>query len=868
MPQTTKDTPMMQQYWAIKKDYQDAFLFYRIGDFYELFDDDAIKGSQLLELTLTARNKSAKDPIPMCGVPHHAAQNYIDILIDKGYKVAICEQVEDPKQAQGMVKREVIQLITPGTMMDQNASTAKQNNYLTALTLTDTLYGLAYSDLTTGEVRTTTLHTFNEVINELLNLSTKEVVVDDNISDEERQQLQSLGMMISHDKVLQDSSELHFVSQQIIKQGEIAALKILISYLLETQKRTLSHLQQAESYEIDQYLRMNHSAKSNLELFESLRTGKREGTLLWLLDKTKTAMGGRLLKQWLNRPLLNAKLLNQRQEIVATLVDHYFERATLQQSLQKVYDLERLAGRIAFGSANGRDLIQLYNSLSQIPTIKDVLQQLPEPSLQKLGTDLDDLADIRDLIQRAISEEAPISITEGNIIKAGYNQQLDDYRDAVNNGQKFLVKLEAEERKKTGISTLKVGYTRVFGYYIEVTNANKGNVPTDRYQRKQTLTNAERYITPELKDHEALILQAKEKSTELEYQLFVNVRDQIKSQTERIQALAKQIAALDVLQGFAVVSENNRYVRPQLSTRSQDIEIVNGRHPVVEQVLAANEFIPNSVEMNSDTDILLITGPNMSGKSTYMRQLGLIVIMAQIGCFVPADSAKLPIFDQIFTRIGAADDLISGESTFMVEMKEANDALLHGTRHSLLLFDELGRGTATYDGIALADAIIEYIHDHLGAKTLFSTHYHELTQLADRLSKLRNVHVGATEENGKLIFLHQVLPGPADKSYGIHVAKLAGLPNDVTQHAAQVLEVLEAEGSDLVNEIPAAEQLPLFRITEDPKPAEQTAVPAKPDPAVSAVLAEIKDTNLMQTTPIDAMNLINQWQKEINERAK
>lgn len=868
MPQTTKDTPMMQQYWAIKKDYQDAFLFYRIGDFYELFDEDAIKGSQLLELTLTARNKSAKDPIPMCGVPHHAAQNYIDILIDKGYKVAICEQVEDPKQAQGMVKREVIQLITPGTMMDRNASTAKQNNYLTALTQENGIYALAYSDLTTGEVRTTTLHTFNEVINELLNLSTKEVVVGDQIAESEQQQMQALGMMISKDKTLKDSSEFHFVSQQISNQGELAALKILVSYLLETQKRALSHLQQAESYEIDQYLRLNHSAKSNLELFESLRTGKREGTLLWLLDKTKTAMGGRLLKQWLNRPLLDAKLLTQRQEIVATLIDNYFQRTTLQQALQKVYDLERLAGRIAFGSANGRDLIQLYNSLSQIPAIKDVLQQLPEPALQRLGESLDDLADIRDLIQQAISEEAPISITDGNIIKSGYNQQLDDYRDAVNHGQDFLVQLEADERKRTSISTLKVGYTRVFGYYIEVTNANKNNVPTDRYQRKQTLTSAERYITPELKDHEALILQAKEKSTELEYQLFVNVRDQIKDETERIQALAKQIAALDVLQGFAVVSENNRYVRPELSTNSQDIEIVNGRHPVVEQVLAVNEFIPNSVTMTADTDILLITGPNMSGKSTYMRQLGLIVIMAQIGCFVPADRAKLPVFDQIFTRIGAADDLISGESTFMVEMKEANDALLHGTRHSLLLFDELGRGTATYDGIALADAIIEYIHDHLGAKTLFSTHYHELTQLSDRLPKLRNVHVGATEENGKLIFLHQVLPGPADKSYGIHVATLAGLPNDVTQHAAQVLQVLEAEGSDLVNDLPTAEQLPLFRIAEEPAPEPKQVTAPELIPEVTSLLAAIKNTNLMQTTPIDAMNLINQWQKEIEQQSK
>ncbi|MFD1464763.1 DNA mismatch repair protein MutS [Lapidilactobacillus mulanensis] len=863
MPQTTKDTPMMQQYLAIKKDYQDAFLFYRIGDFYELFNDDAIKGSQILELTLTARNKSAQDPIPMCGVPHHAAQNYIDILIDKGYKVAICEQVEDPKLAQGMVKREVIQLITPGTMMDQNATTAKQNNYLTALTRFDAIYALAYSDLTTGEVRTTTLHTFNEVVNEVLNLNTKEVVVDEKVSSEERQQLQTLGLMISENKKISDSSEFHFVAQKTKRPGELAVLKILVNYLLSTQKRSLSHLQQAESYEIDQYLRMNHSAKSNLELFESLRTGKREGTLLWLLDKTKTAMGGRLLKQWLNRPLLNEAQLNQRQEVVATLIDHYFERVTLQQALQKVYDLERLAGRIAFGSANGRDLIQLFNSLSQIPTIKSVLQGLPEPTLQKIGRDLDELADIRDLIDAAINEETPVSITDGNVIKTGFNAQLDQYRSAMTDGQSWLAQMEADERKATGISTLKVGYNRVFGYYIEVTNANKKLVPTDRYQRKQTLTNAERYITPELKDRESLILQAREKSTELEYQLFVEVRDQIKDQTGRIQDLAKQIATLDVLQGFAVLSEAGRYVRPELSTKSQDIELINGRHPVVEKVLPANTYIPNSVIMKADTNILLITGPNMSGKSTYMRQLGLIVIMAQVGCFVPAESAKLPIFDQIFTRIGAADDLISGESTFMVEMKEANDALLNGTSHSLLLFDELGRGTATYDGIALADAIIEYIHDHLGAKTLFSTHYHELTQLSERLEKLENVHVGATEENGKLIFLHQVLPGPADKSYGIHVAKLAGLPSQVTKHAAQVLHVLEADGNELVNEdLPLTEQLPLFTIADKPAPEKQA--PPQIPTEVQTLIDQIKTTNLLQLTPIDAMNLINEWQKSLN----
>lgn len=866
MPQKTKDTPMMQQYLAIKKDYQDTFLFYRIGDFYELFYDDAIKGSQLLELTLTARNKSATDPIPMCGVPHHAAQNYIDILVDKGYKVAICEQMEDPKLAQGMVKREVIQLITPGTMMDQDPSAAKQNNYLTALQVAKKNYALAYADLTTGEVKVTSLHSFGEVMNELLNLNTKEVVITNDLPKDQQKTLIKLGLMLSKNKQLAESSEFSFTAQRIKNPDQRQALQILISYLLATQKRSLGHLQLAEAYQIDQYLRMDHTVKANLEVFNSLRTGKRDGTLLWLLDKTKTAMGGRLLKQWLDRPLLDQAALIRRQDVVATLIAHYFERLDLQKALQKVYDLERLAGRIAFGSANGRDLIQLLNSLNQVPLIKATLAKMSGSALDSYQEQLDELSDVRALISTAISEDAPISITEGHVIKPHYNDQLDQYRDAMENGKGWLAALEAKERKLTGISTLKVGYTRVFGYYIEVTNANKALVPEDRYSRKQTLTNAERYITPELKEHETLILQAQERSTELEYQIFVQVRDQVKAETKRIQQLAKVISALDVLQSFAVVSEQEHYVRPELSTTSQDIKVIKGRHPVVERVLGANEFIPNSIEMDGQTNILLITGPNMSGKSTYMRQLGLIIILAQIGCFVPAESAKLPIFDQIFTRIGAADDLISGESTFMVEMKEANQALTQATSRSLLLFDELGRGTATYDGIALADAIIEYIHDHLGAKTLFSTHYHELTQLAERLPKLRNVHVGATEENGHLIFLHQVLPGAADKSYGIHVAQLAGLPNAVIKRAGKVLRVLEAEGNDLADsDATITEQIPLFNLTTEPEPLPTVAEENPVDPALQNLAGEVKAADLNQMTPMQALNLIQHWQSLLQE---
>lgn len=867
MPQKTKDTPMMQQYHAIKKDFQDAFLFYRIGDFYELFNDDAIKGSQLLELTLTARNKNAKDAIPMCGVPHHAAQTYIDILVDKGYKVAICEQMEDPKLAKGMVKREVIQLITPGTVMDQDPNAAKRNNYLTALVKQQQTYGLAYADLTTGEVKTTTLKNFNEVLNELLNLNTKEVVLTQALSTEQSKVLKQLGIMVSLNLHPQESSEYHFVVQKITEPKEKKALLLLISYLLTTQKRALSHLQLAQAYQVTQFLRMDPRVKTNLELFESLRSGKRSGTLLWLLDRTKTAMGSRLLKQWLNRPLLDPQRLQARQQIVSVLISHYFERVALQDALKKVYDLERLAGRIAFGSANGRDLLQLLNSLTQVPKVKDILVKLNHPALRQFAEQMVDLPEVRDLIKKAIRSDAPISTTEGHLICDGYNQQLDEYRQAMANGKQWLAKLEQHERQVTGVSTLKVGYNRVFGYYIEVTNANKSLVPTDRYQRKQTLSNAERFITPELKDHETLILEAQERSTELEHQLFVEVREQVKAKTSAIQSLAKVLSALDVLQSFAVISEKNHYVCPKLTAMSQDIEVVNGRHPVVEHVLAANEFIPNSLTMDGETDVLLITGPNMSGKSTYMRQFGLIVIMAQIGCFVPADQAQLPIFDQIFTRIGAADDLISGESTFMVEMKEANQALQQATKRSLLLFDELGRGTATYDGIALADAIIEYIHQHLGAKTLFSTHYHELTQLEERLPRLRNVHVDATEDDGKLIFLHQVLPGAADKSYGIHVAQLAGLPKSVITRADKVLHVLEAQGSDLARAQTKGQEsaeIPLFEIADKPTP------PPAPRPQLSAALknlqSEIKATDLTQLTPLQALNLIDHWQQLLKKK--
>ncbi|WP_367369526.1 DNA mismatch repair protein MutS [Pediococcus parvulus] len=879
MPQKTSDTPMMQQYMAIKKDYPDAFLFYRIGDFYELFYDDAIKGAQILELTLTSRSHNATDPIPMCGMPHHAVQNYVDILIEKGYKVAICEQMEDPRLAKGMVKREVIQLITPGTVTDSNVNEAKSNNYLTALTTDDTkLFGFAYTDLSTGELKTSHLDSLEAVINEVVNLRSKEIVVDQSIDERIQDSFKKLNIMVSHQNKIEVKAELSYLTQSLTEKLEKSTVETLLTYITVTQKRSLAHLQKAVAYEPSYYLRMDHYSKYNLELTRSIRSGKKQGTLLWLLDETRTAMGGRLLKQWLDRPLIQKKQIEDRQIKVAELLDHYFERSNLQDELVKVYDLERLAGRVAFGSVNGRDLIQLKTSLRQIPKIQHVLSDLDDKVFGEMLAKLDPVDDIADLIERSIVDEPPISVTEGNVIKDGYNAQLDKYRDAMTNGKKWMAELEASERKATGIRNLKVGYNKVFGYYIEITKTNLGNVPEGRYERKQTLTNAERFITPALKEKESLILEAEDKSTTLEYELFTKIREQIKQVIDRLQKLAKQVATLDVLQSFVVVSENYHFIKPTL-TKNHSIDIVGGRHPVVEKVMGRQSYVPNDVKMADNVDILLITGPNMSGKSTYMRQLALTVVLAQMGCFVPAESATLPIFDQIFTRIGAADDLIAGQSTFMVEMQEANRAIQNATPQSLILFDEIGRGTATYDGMALAQAIIEFVHNHVHAKTLFSTHYHELTVLDQTLTKLKNVHVGAVEKDGDLVFLHKMEDGPADKSYGIHVAKLAGMPEELLGRADKILKRLEIKNKNtdqtLVNaEIKSkkveepAEDVQEKQNHKTSEVDEQLALfqtePANPQG--EEVLAQIRNSNLMSMTPMDVMNQLYKWQKKLGNK--
>ena len=862
MPQKTKHTPMMEQYFSIKADYPDAFLFYRLGDFYELFYDDAEQVSQLLELTLTSRNKNADDPIPMCGVPHHAAANYIDTLIEKGYKVAVCEQVEDPKTTKGMVKREVVQLVTPGTRVASGEVASRENNYLTAVTFIEEnkQYSFSYADLSTGEIKVSLLETVDDIINECESLQTKEIVIGSSIDTGLEEKLDQHNIVISkHEVAEKPVAEMSHLAVHLENEALKTGAKTLISYLQVTQKRSLDHLQQAISYQSDHFLKMDYYSKYNLELAKSIRTGEKKGTLLWLLDETNTAMGARLLKQWLDRPLVQEKQIVTRQNMVESLLNAYFERMDLKDRLKKVYDLERLAGRVAFGTVNGRDLIQLKTSLNQVPGIRQVLEGINQGEWDELLVDLVPAFELVEMIDSSINEDAPLAITEGNVIKDGYNEQLDVYRDAMRNGKQWIAELEAKERKETGIKTLKIKFNRVFGYFIEITKSNIDLLPEGRYERKQTLANAERYITPELKEIETLILESEEKSQELEYQLFLSVREEVKKEIDFLQKLAKSIASLDVLKSFADISESYHYVRPELVSHKHELELVEGRHPVVEKVLGQQEYVPNSVLMDEETSILLITGPNMSGKSTYMRQLALTVIMAQIGCFVPCEKAVLPIFDQIFTRIGASDDLISGQSTFMVEMMEANQALSYATPRSLILFDEIGRGTATYDGMALAQAIIEYIHKNVKAKTLFSTHYHEITVLEEELSGLKNIHVGAVEKDGEVVFLHKMMTGPADKSYGVHVAKLAGLPDDLLERASDILVHLEAKTTDVT--IESIKEQPIQQdVVEE---TEQLSLFGGLSESETTVLTELKELSLLEMTPMDALNCLFKLQKKL-----
>ena len=824
-----KLTPMMRQYLTIRDENPGVIILFRLGDFYEAFFEDAVLLSRELELTLTGRSAGLKERVPMCGVPHHAVNVYIEKLVENGHRVGICEQLEDPKQATGIVERGLTQIISKGTVIDSESLKENEFNYIGNVIDFDTNYGICYTDITTGIIYVTMLlHNNVNLVSEIVSLGLKEVVVSDKLDKNIVSTLKNqFKIFVTFSNDIIDNQEYEYIYEDISDIRYIETIKHLLTYITKNKMMNLSHLQKAIIKENNKYLKMDIHTKRNLELTETLRLKQRQYSLLWLLDKTKTAMGSRLLKNYIENPLIDKEEINKRYDIVEKLEEEFILADDLKSLLYNVYDLERLSGRIAFNSANGRDLLQLKTSLGVLPDIKNILEAIDFKTI-------DPLSNLYKLIDDALYDNPPVGLHEGYLIKEGYNEELDELKSLRTNGKDFIAKFEAEEREKTGIKTLKVGYNRVFGYYIEVSKGMKDLVKDEYgYERKQTLSNCERYISPILKEKEAIILNAEEKIIELEYELFCKVKDKIKEYIPRLQEVAKTISEIDVLLSFATVSSENNYVRPNLVDK-HEINIINNRHAVVEKVLEG-EYVPNDIVMNEDTNILLITGPNMAGKSTYMRELAITVIMAQIGCFIPASEATMMVFDSIYTRIGASDDLVSGKSTFMVEMNEANNAIENATDNSLVLFDELGRGTATYDGIALAQAIIEHIHNHINCKMLFSTHYHELTDLENKLSHLKNVHVSAYEEDGKITFLHKIKDGSVDKSYGIHVARLANLPDSLIKRADQILKTYESKSKkkEFVQEA---------LVFEDNTP--------------SIVEEEIKKLDLLNTTPIEALNIL------------
>lgn len=789
-------TPMMQQYIECKENYPDAIVFFRIGDFYEMFFEDAYIASRELEIALTGKDAGYKERVPMCGIPFHAYSGYAEKLISKGYKVAIVEQVEDPSQAKGLVKRDVVKIITPGTITEAGLN-EKENNFLAAIYETDARYILAYADVSTGQMYLTTIEDEEALANEILSLHAKEVIC---LSSLKLKILNTLHdnyqIVISRcdDTSLIDDYKYLIEGLNLEKfKDDIPCISILINYISKTQRHNLYHLQPIKFYSSNQVLHLDPFSKRNLELTETLRQNQKSGSLLWLLDKCQTAMGSRRLHTWIDRPLIDRNEIIKRHNYVEALINNYVAKEEIKESLKTVYDLERIIGRISVGNANAKDLVQLRRSLANIPNFKKNVMALGTDDAISFANGIDTHEKLYDLLDKALVDDPPLQIKEGGMIKPLYNKDLDELKEISGSSKDWILKFEAQERERTGIKTMHVGYNRVFGYYIEVSKGALQNLTdSDHYERKQTLANAERFITPELKKYEQIVVGSTEKIQKLEYDLFIEIRDVCQGFTKSLQQLADKISTIDCLLAFAEVSVKYNYVRPEMSLK-REVNIVEGRHPVIETFLK-DEYVKNDVIINSYNTIL-ITGPNMSGKSTYMRMLALIVIMAQIGCFVPAKSATLMIFDAIFTRIGASDDLISGQSTFMVEMLEANFAIKNATKDSLILFDELGRGTSTYDGMALAQAIIEYVHEKIGCVMLFSTHYHELVLLDKTLKHLKNVHVDAKESKGGVVFLHKVLDGGADKSYGINVASLAGLPRSLIERSKKILETLEENNS-------------------------------------------------------------------------
>ncbi len=871
-----KLSPMMEQYMEIKASYEDCILFFRLGDFYEMFFDDAILASKELELTLTGKNCGQEERAPMCGVPFHSAESYIAKLVEKGYKVAICEQVEDPKDAKGIVKREVIQIVTPGTVTAQSMLAEKENNYLAAVCLDEKLgkMSVAYCDVSTGEVNVTEAsgeNLYETLINELVKIKAREILVTKEFS--ENHQTEEISMItdafinVVTDEFFSKKACVEAIKAQFncsapaavgLEEDGLALLSLgaLINYLLETQKHSLKHIAGFNFYEMGKHMSLDKATLRNLELTETLHDKKITGSLLGVLDKTHTAMGSRKMKQWLREPLNDSDEINLRLDGVEELYNQVLIRNNIKESLKGIYDFERLAGRIACGSANGKDLIALKGSLSLLPEIKDYLNYLSSEILKKLNDEIDPLQEVYEIIERSICDEPPFSVREGGLIKEGYSEELDKLKDSIKDGKSWISGLEASERERTGIKNLKVGYNRVFGYYLEVTKSYFDLIP-ENYIRKQTLANAERFITPELKEMENLVLNAETKINQLEHDIFVAVRDHIEQYISIIQKTSSAIAKLDVLCSFAHVSEKLGYVKPVIDD-SMEIQILKGRHPVIEQTISDGLFISNDTYVDDkDTSLLLITGPNMAGKSTYMRQTALLVLMAQAGCFIPCESAHIGVVDRIFTRIGASDNLAQGQSTFYVEMSELAYILSSAGPRSLIILDEIGRGTSTYDGLSIAWAVVEHLAgNNTHIRTLFATHYHELTVLEGQISGVKNLNVDVSEADGNIVFLHKIIEGSASRSYGIHVAKLAGIPSTILDRAREKLSELETGQITVKNSVREnnylEEQISFFSVQPDS---------FKPDP-----LAEkLKSLNLMEITPSQAIKILEELKESLDD---
>ena len=878
-------TPMMQQYIKTKEEYKDCILFYRLGDFYEMFFEDAKVVSKELELTLTGKNCGLEERAPMCGVPFHAVEGYLSRLVSKGYKVAICEQMEDPATAKGLVKREVIRVVTPGTNLSTQALDESRNNYIMSIVYVSDRFGISFADVTTGDYFVTETDTPRKLLDEIYKFSPREVICNEALlmsgldTEELKERLHLVLYTLENwyfDEELCKKELLgHFKVSSLQGLGVadfacgVLAAGALLRYLMETQKTSLGHLTRLQPYTSGNFMMIDSFSRRNLELLETLREKQKRGSLLWVLDKTKTAMGARMLRGYIEQPLIDRRQIEARLSAVEELNSQLITREELREYLNSIYDLERLIGRISYQTANPRDLIAFKSSLGMLPPILLLLGEMKSPLLKQIYEELDTLDDLYDLIERSIQEDPPTSIREGNIMKDGYHEDVDRFRTAKTEGKSWLAQIETKERERTGIKNLRIKFNKVFGYYLEVTNSYKNMVP-DNYIRKQTLTNAERYITPELKELEDTILGAEEKLTALEYELFTGIRDQIAAQAERIQKTAKAVAKLDVLASLAFVADKNRYVRPKINEKGT-IEIKEGRHPVVEQMMSGHLFVANDTSLDKGANrVSIITGPNMAGKSTYMRQTALIVLMAQIGSFVPAESANIGIVDRIFTRVGASDDLASGQSTFMVEMNEVSNILRNATADSLLILDEIGRGTSTFDGLSIAWAVIEHIADRrlLGAKTLFATHYHELTELEGTMDGVNNYCIAVKEKGDEIVFLRKIVKGGADKSYGIQVAKLAGVPDSVIARAKELVEELsQADISVKAKDITLEGRKKTKtrqKKTYDEVDLEQISLFDTVNE--KDVVKELEGLEITNMTPMDALNTLYRLQNRLKNR--